>query len=145
MIEDARFYEHSGVDYTGVLRAGPGQLQQGQAKARPLSPCKWRKCIGSEKTIKRAVQKKDAAGLQMEHALSKDQILDIYMSQIFLGNRAYGFAAAAEAYFGKSIKDVNLAEAAMLAGLPKAPSPLQPDCQSRTGTYPATLHSGPHG
>jgi penicillin-binding protein 1A len=59
---------------------------------------------------------------KLEHLLSKDQILEIYMNQIFLGNRAYGFAAASEAYFGKPLKELTIAEAAMLAGLPKAPA-----------------------
>jgi len=63
---------------------------------------------------------------QLEHLLTKDQILEIYMNQIFLGNRAYGFAAASEAYFGKPLKDISIAEAAMLAGLPKAPSAYNP-------------------
>ena len=59
--------------------------------------------------------------MRLESQLSKDQILEIYLNQIYLGNRAYGFAAASEAYFGKPLKDITLAEAAMLAGLPKAP------------------------
>jgi penicillin-binding protein 1A len=63
---------------------------------------------------------------KLEHLLSKDQILEIYMNQIFLGNRAYGFAAASEAYFGKPLKELTIAEAAMLAGLPKAPSAYNP-------------------
>jgi penicillin-binding protein 1A len=63
---------------------------------------------------------------KLEHMLTKDQILEIYMNQIFLGNRAYGFASAAETYFGKPLKDVTVAEAAMLAGLPKAPSAYNP-------------------
>jgi penicillin-binding protein 1A len=63
---------------------------------------------------------------KLEHLLTKDQILEIYMNQIFLGNRAYGFAAASEAYFGKPIKNISIAEAAMLAGLPKAPSAFNP-------------------
>ncbi|MGQ3339180.1 transglycosylase domain-containing protein, partial [Staphylococcus aureus] len=63
---------------------------------------------------------------KLEHLLTKDQILEIYMNQIFLGNRAYGFAAASEAYFGKPLREINIAEAAMLAGLPKAPSAYNP-------------------
>lgn len=63
---------------------------------------------------------------KLEHLLSKNQILEIYMNQIYLGNRAYGFSAASEAYFGKPLKSVSVAEAAMLAGLPKAPSAYNP-------------------
>ena len=126
-IEDARFYEHSGVDYTGVLRAGLANFSKAKSQGASTITMQVARNVylSSEKTIKRKVYEMLLA-FKMEHALSKDQILDIYMSQIFLGNRAYGFAAAAEAYFGKSIKDVNLAEAAMLAGLPKAPSLYNP-------------------
>ncbi len=126
-IEDARFYEHSGVDYTGVLRAGLANFSKAKSQGASTITMQVARNVylSSEKTIKRKVYEMLLA-FKMEHALSKDQILDIYMNQIFLGNRAYGFAAAAEAYFGKSIKDVNLAEAAMLAGLPKAPSLYNP-------------------
>lgn len=126
-IEDARFYEHSGVDYTGVLRAGIANFSKAKSQGASTITMQVARNVylSSEKTIKRKVYEILLA-FKMEHALSKDQILDIYMNQIFLGNRAYGFAAAAEAYFGKSIKDVNLAEAAMLAGLPKAPSLYNP-------------------
>ncbi len=126
-IEDARFYEHSGVDYTGVLRAGLANFSKAKSQGASTITMQLARNVylSSEKTIKRKVYEVLLA-FKMEHALTKDQILDIYMNQIFLGNRAYGFAAAAEAYFGKSIKDVNLAEAAMLAGLPKAPSLYNP-------------------
>ena len=126
-IEDARFYEHSGVDYTGVLRAGLANFSKVKSQGASTITMQLARNVylSSEKTIKRKVYEVLLA-FKMEHALTKDQILDIYMNQIFLGNRAYGFAAAAEAYFGKSIKDVNLAEAAMLAGLPKAPSLYNP-------------------
>ena len=126
-IEDARFYEHSGVDYTGVLRAGLANFSKAKSQGASTITMQLARNVylSSEKTIKRKVYEMLLA-FKMEHALTKDQILDIYMNQIFLGNRAYGFAAAAEAYFGKSIKDVNLAEAAMLAGLPKAPSLYNP-------------------
>lgn len=126
-IEDARFYEHRGVDYTGVLRAGLANFSKAKSQGASTITMQVARNVylSSEKTIKRKIYEMLLA-FKMEHALSKDQILDIYMNQIFLGNRAYGFAAAAEAYFGKSIKDVNLAEAAMLAGLPKAPSLYNP-------------------
>ena len=126
-IEDARFYEHHGVDYTGVLRAGLANFSKAKSQGASTITMQVARNVylSSEKTIKRKIYEM-LLSFKMEHALTKDQILDIYMNQIFLGNRAYGFAAAAEAYFGKSIKDVNLAEAAMLAGLPKAPSLYNP-------------------
>ena len=126
-IEDARFYQHSGIDYTGVLRAGLANFSRAKSQGASTITMQVARNVylSSEKTIKRKLHEMLLA-FKMEHALTKDQILEIYMNQIFLGNRAYGFAAAAEAYFGKSIKNVNLAEAAMLAGLPKAPSLYNP-------------------
>jgi penicillin-binding protein 1A len=81
--------------------------------------------LSSEKTYTRKIYE-ILLTYKLEHLLTKDQILEIYMNQIFLGNRAYGFASAAETYFGKSLKDITIAEAAMLAGLPKAPSAYNP-------------------
>ena len=81
--------------------------------------------LSSEKTFTRKIYE-ILLTTKLEHMLSKDQIFEIYLNQIYLGNRAYGFAAASEAYFGKPIKDISIAEAAMLAGLPKAPSAYNP-------------------
>jgi penicillin-binding protein 1A len=81
--------------------------------------------LSSEKTYTRKIYE-ILLTYKLEHLLTKDQILEIYMNQIFLGNRAYGFASASEAYFGKALKDITIAEAAMLAGLPKAPSAFNP-------------------
>jgi penicillin-binding protein 1A len=81
--------------------------------------------LSSEKTFTRKIYE-ILLTFKLEHALTKDQILEIYMNQIFLGNRAYGFASASETYFGKPLKDITIAEAAMLAGLPKAPSAYNP-------------------
>jgi penicillin-binding protein 1A len=81
--------------------------------------------LSTEKTYTRKIYE-ILLTFKLEHLLTKDQILEIYMNQIFLGNRAYGFASAAETYFGKSLKDISIAEAAMLAGLPKAPSAYNP-------------------
>jgi penicillin-binding protein 1A len=81
--------------------------------------------LSTEKTYTRKIYE-ILLTYKLEHLLTKDQILEIYMNQIFLGNRAYGFASAAETYFGKSLKDITIAEAAMLAGLPKAPSAYNP-------------------
>ena len=126
-IEDARFYEHGGVDYRGMLRATLANL--GQVKSQGASTITMQVarnvCLSSEKTYTRKIYE-ILLTYKLEHMLTKDQILEIYMNQIFLGNRAYGFASAAEAYFGKALKDISVAEAAMLAGLPKAPSAYNP-------------------
>lgn len=126
-IEDSRFYEHGGVDYKGVLRAGLANL--GRVKSQGASTITMQVArnvyLSSEKTFTRKIYE-ILLTFKLEHMLSKDQILEIYMNQIFLGNRAYGFAAASEAYFDKPLKDITIAEAAMLAGLPKAPSAYNP-------------------
>ncbi len=126
-IEDSRFYEHGGVDYRGMLRATLANL--GQVKSQGASTITMQVArnvyLSSEKTYTRKIYE-ILLTYKLEHMLSKDQILEIYMNQIFLGNRAYGFASAAEAYFGKALKDISVAEAAMLAGLPKAPSAYNP-------------------
>ena len=126
-IEDARFYQHGGVDYLGVMRAGMANL--GRAKSQGASTITMQVArnvyLTSEKTFTRKIYE-ILLTFKLEHMLSKDQILEIYMNQIFLGNRAYGFAAASEAYFSKPLKDITVAEAAMLAGLPKAPSAYNP-------------------
>ena len=126
-IEDARFFSHGGVDYLGVIRAGLANV--GRAKAQGASTITMQVArnvyLSAEKTYTRKIYE-ILLTFKLEHLLSKDQILEIYMNQIFLGNRAYGFAAASEAYFGKPLKDVSIAEAAMLAGLPKAPSAYNP-------------------
>ena len=126
-IEDARFYQHGGVDYLGVIRAGLANV--GRVKSQGASTITMQVArnvyLSSEKTFTRKLYE-ILLTFKLEHLLTKDQILEIYMNQIFLGNRAYGFAAASEAYFGKPLKDITIAEAAMLAGLPKAPSAYNP-------------------
>ncbi|MDB5967166.1 MAG: Penicillin-binding protein, partial [Polaromonas sp.] len=126
-IEDARFFSHGGVDYLGVIRAGLANV--GRAKSQGASTITMQVArnvyLSSEKTFTRKLYE-ILLTFKLEHLLTKDQILEIYMNQIFLGNRAYGFAAASEAYFGKPLKDITIAEAAMLAGLPKAPSSYNP-------------------
>ncbi len=126
-IEDSRFYSHGGVDYLGVLRAGLANL--GKVKSQGASTITMQVArnvyLSSEKTFTRKIYE-ILLTFKLEHLLTKDQILEIYMNQIFLGNRSYGFASASESYFGKPLKDVNIAEAAMLAGLPKAPSAYNP-------------------
>ncbi len=126
-IEDSRFYQHGGVDYKGILRAALANL--GRVKSQGASTITMQVArnvyLSSEKTYTRKIYE-ILLTFKLEHALTKDQILEIYMNQIFLGNRAYGFAAASEAYFDKPLKDITIAEAAMLAGLPKAPSAYNP-------------------
>jgi penicillin-binding protein 1A len=126
-IEDARFFSHGGVDYIGVIRAGLANV--GRAKSQGASTITMQVArnvyLSAEKSYTRKIYE-ILLTFKLEHLLTKDQILEIYMNQIFLGQRAYGFAAASEAYFGKPLKDVSIAEAAMLAGLPKAPSAYNP-------------------
>jgi penicillin-binding protein 1A len=126
-IEDNRFYDHGGVDYLGILRAGIANI--GRLKSQGASTITMQVArnvyLSSEKTYTRKIYE-ILLTYKLEHLLTKDQILEIYMNQIFLGNRAYGFASAAETYFGKSLKNISIAEAAMLAGLPKAPSAFNP-------------------
>ncbi|EHN66709.1 MULTISPECIES: penicillin-binding protein 1A [Comamonas] len=126
-IEDTRFFEHGGVDYKGMLRAALANL--GKVKSQGASTITMQVArnvyLSSEKTYTRKIYE-ILLTFKLEHLLTKEQILEIYMNQIFLGNRAYGFAAACEAYFGHPLKDITVAEAAMLAGLPKAPSAYNP-------------------
>ena len=126
-IEDARFFSHGGVDYLGVARAALANL--GRAKSQGASTITMQVARNVYLTAEKSYTRKLYEILltfKLEHSLTKNQILEIYMNQIFLGNRSYGFAAASETYFGKSLKDVSIAEAAMLAGLPKAPSAYNP-------------------
>lgn len=126
-IEDARFYQHGGVDYIGVIRAGLANVSRVKSQGASTITMQVARNVylSSEKTFTRKIYE-ILLTFKLEHLLTKDQILEIYMNQIFLGNRAYGFAAASEAYFGKPLKDITIAEAAMLAGLPKAPSAYNP-------------------
>lgn len=134
-IEDARFYQHGGVDYLGVLRAGLANF--GESRSQGASTITMQVArnfyLPSEKTFTRKIYEILLA-MKIESKLSKDQILELYMNQIFLGQRAYGFAAASDIYFGKPIKDLTVAEAAMLAGLPKAPSAYNPIRNPRRAT-----------
>ncbi len=126
--EDERFYEHGGVDYIGVLRAALHNFTSGSAKqgASTITMQVARNFfLSTEKTFTRKFNEALLA-FKIEHSLTKDQILELYINQIYLGQRAYGFASAAQVYFGKNLRDLNLAEMAMLAGLPKAPSRYNP-------------------
>jgi penicillin-binding protein 1A len=126
--EDERFYRHGGVDTLGILRAALSNLVSGGAKegASTITMQVARNFfLSSEKTLTRKLNEALLA-IKIEHALSKDEILELYINHIFLGQRAYGFAAAAQIYFGKPLAKINVSEAAMLAGLPKAPSAYNP-------------------
>jgi penicillin-binding protein 1A len=126
-IEDARFYQHGGLDYLGLMRAGIANLSKRKSQGASTITMQVARNVylSTEKTYTRKIYE-ILLTFKLEHLLTKDQILEIYMNQIFLGNRAYGFASAAETYFGKPLKDISIAEAAMLAGLPKAPSAYNP-------------------
>jgi penicillin-binding protein 1A len=126
--EDDRFYEHGGVDYLGVVRAAISNFTAGGVKqgASTITMQVARNFfLTKEKTVSRKFNEVMLT-FKIEHSLSKDEILELYINQIYLGQRSYGFAAAAQVYFGKPISQVTLAEAAMLAGLPKAPSSYNP-------------------
>ncbi|MBP8270442.1 MAG: penicillin-binding protein 1A [Sphaerotilus sp.] len=126
-IEDARFYQHGGIDYKGILRAGIENLQDARSQGASTITMQVARnfYLSTEKTLTRKVYE-ILLSLKIESQLSKEKILEVYMNQIYLGQRAYGFAAASEIYFGKPLKDITVAEAAMLAGLPKAPSAYNP-------------------
>ena len=126
--EDERFYQHGGVDTLGVLRAAYSNLVSGgkrQGASTITQQVAKNFFLSSEKTYSRKLYEA-LLSFKIEHNLSKDQILELYINQIYLGQRAYGFGAAAQIYFGKQLGDLTVAEAAMLAGLPKAPSAYNP-------------------
>ena len=127
-IEDDRFYSHGGVDYKGLLRAflhnstSSGARQGASTITQQVARNFF---LSSEQSYKRKAYE-ILLSWKIEKNLTKDQILEVYMNQIYLGQRAFGFASAAQIYFGKNIGDITVAEAAMLAGLPKAPSAYNP-------------------
>src|SRR5512134_973843 len=126
--EDERFYEHPGIDYLGVLRAAWANLVAGgrrQGASTITMQVARNFFLSSEKTLTRKLYEALLA-FKIEHSFSKEQILELYVNQIYLGQRAYGFAAASQSYFGKALGQLSLAETAMLAGLPKAPSLYNP-------------------
>jgi penicillin-binding protein 1A len=125
--EDERFYQHGGVDYLSVLRAAYANLVSGSQQGAGTITMQVARnfFLTREKTITRKLREVLLAW-KIEANLRKDDILELYVNQIFLGQRAYGFAAASQIYFGKPLRDVSVAEAAMLAGLPKAPSAFNP-------------------
>ncbi|MDR2788568.1 MAG: transglycosylase domain-containing protein, partial [Candidatus Accumulibacter sp.] len=126
--EDERFYQHRGIDALGILRAALSNLFSGgrrQGASTITQQVAKNFFLSSEKTYSRKFYEALLA-FKIEHSLSKDQIFELYINQIYLGQRAYGFAIAAQVYFGKSLKELSVAETAMLAGLPKAPSAFNP-------------------
>lgn len=126
--EDERFYQHSGVDYMGVARAALSNFASGgvrQGASTITMQVARNFFLSKEKTLTRKFNEMLLA-FKIEANLSKDQILQLYINQIYLGQRAYGFAAAAQIYFGKPLERLTIAEHAMLAGLPKAPSRFNP-------------------
>jgi penicillin-binding protein 1A len=126
--EDDRFYQHGGIDYSGVIRAAlsnftAGSVRQGASTITMQVARNF--FLTKEKTWTRKFNEV-LLTLKIEHNLSKDDILQLYINQIYLGQRAYGFAMASQVYFGKPLSQLTIAEAAMLAGLPKAPSAYNP-------------------
>ncbi len=126
--EDDRFYEHPGVDYQGILRAAAVLIttgKRGQGGSTITMQLARNFYLSREKTYARKINEIFLA-LKIEQQLSKDQILELYLNKIYLGNRAYGVAAAARVYYGKLLEELSLAQLAMIAGLPKAPSRYNP-------------------
>ncbi|HSW21407.1 MAG TPA: PBP1A family penicillin-binding protein, partial [Burkholderiaceae bacterium] len=121
-VEDARFREHSGVDPKGMARAVVAALTGGRRQgASTITQQLVRTMLLTREFSVERKAKEIVLAFKVEDALSKDRILEIYLNEIFLGQRAYGFAAAAQTYFGKSMDQLSLAETAMLAGLPQNP------------------------
>ena len=126
--EDERFYQHGGVDYVGVARAAlsnfvSGGVRQGASTITMQVARNF--FLSKEKTLTRKFNEMLLA-FKIEANLSKQQILELYLNQIYLGQRAYGFAAASQIYYGKPLAELTIGEHAMLAGLPKAPSRFNP-------------------
>jgi penicillin-binding protein 1A len=126
--EDDRFFEHPGVDYQGLLRAvfqliATGKRAQGGSTITMQVARNF--FLSPEKTYKRKLNEILLA-LRIERELSKQELLELYLNKIYMGNRAYGVAAAGQVYYGKALADLNLAQMAMIAGLPKAPSRYNP-------------------
>lgn len=128
-IEDARFYSHPGIDLKGLTRAGWEWLSTGKSKTGASTitmqlPRNYA-MLGRERRMERKL-KEIILALKLERQMSKDEILELYLNKIELGYRAHGVAAAAQVYYGKELMQLSLAESAMIAGLPKAPSTINP-------------------
>ncbi len=126
--EDDRFYQHPGVDYQGLIRAASELVRTGEIRSGGSTitmQLARNFFLSSEKKYVRKLREIFLA-LQIEHQLSKDEILELYLNKIYLGNRAYGVGAAADVYYGLDVDELNYAQVAMIAGLPKAPSKYNP-------------------
>lgn len=126
--EDSRFYEHYGFDPIGITRAAVAVMASGSASqgASTITQQLARNFfLSNEKKIMRKI-KEIFIAIHIEQLLSKEEILELYLNKIYLGHRSYGVGAAAQTYFGKEVKDLTLSEIAMIAGLPKAPSTMNP-------------------
>ncbi|MCK9376676.1 MAG: PBP1A family penicillin-binding protein [Syntrophobacterales bacterium] len=126
--EDARFFEHPGVDVSGIVRAFFRNLEAGevvQGGSTITQQVVKRILLTSEKSFARKIREAVLA-YRIDHYMTKEEILDVYLNHIFLGHGAYGVEAAAQEYFSKHVEDLNLAEASILAGIPKAPSRYDP-------------------
>ena len=126
--EDDRFYEHPGVDWQGILRAVVNLVKTGE-KTQGGSTITMQVArnffLSREKSYLRKLNE-IFLSFKIESELSKDEILELYLNKIYLGQRAYGVAAAAQVYYGSDITELSLAQAALIAGLPKAPSTTNP-------------------
>ena len=133
--EDSRFYDHDGVDYKGMVRAVVENLRDARSQGASTITMQVARnfYLSTEKTFTRKIYEV-LLTWKIERLLTKDQILELYLNQIFLGHRAHGFAAAAEVYYGKTLAELTVAEAAMLAGIPKAPSAFNPIANPRRAT-----------
>ena len=134
-IEDRRFYQHGGVDTRGIMRAAVNNFTGGSKEGASTITMQVARnfFLSSERSFKRKINEAMLA-IKIEHSLSKDKILELYINQIYLGQRAYGFAAASQVYYGKPLDKLNLAETALLAGLPKAPSGYNPFVNPKRAT-----------
>lgn len=127
-VEDARFYQHAGVDPRGILRAfwsnitDRGVSEGGSTITQQLAK---NALLSQERTLKRKIQEAFLA-FQIERQYTKNEILELYLNQIYFGQGAYGVQAASQVYFGKNVEDLNLAECALLAGIPKSPNYYSP-------------------
>lgn len=136
-IEDRRFYQHNGIDTKGILRAiknnVTGKSHEGASTITMQVAKNFFTTPGGKRTIATKINEALLA-LKIERNLSKDKILELYINQIYLGQRSYGFAAASQVYYGKPLDKINLAETALLAGLPKAPSGYNPYVHPKRAT-----------
>ncbi|MBU4484907.1 PBP1A family penicillin-binding protein [bacterium] len=126
--EDSRFYEHKGIDFKGILRAAIANVKAGsivQGGSTITQQVTRSLVLSSERTYARKIREAILA-IRIEQQLSKDQILELYLNQIYFGNRAYGIKTAARNYFHKNLDELNISEIALLAGMPKAPSDYSP-------------------